>query len=169
MNELVRKSPLDDADRLAYAGIWLLKKLDLKPADGGMVLPIGLPSELTPLDEVLMDLQVNGHVAPSKKKDKYEITKAGYAYIGALIDEAEALIDEFDDEELPDVIAELRRRNLDVFRARFLWGWYTGELDDLVVFQQRRGVKPVEQLWAYYLVSDDFYAQLALDLDTGAS
>ena len=163
MTDLVRKPALDEADKLAYASIWLLKKMDLKPAEGGIVLPVGLPSELTPLDEVLMDLQVNGLVAPSKKKDRYEITKAGFAHIGALIDEAEALIDEFDDQEPEEMLAELQRRHLDPFRARFLWGWYQGELDDLVLFQQRRGVEPVEHSWADYLVSDAFYDNLALE------
>ena len=56
-------------------------------------------------------------------------------------------------------------RNLDVFRARFLWGWYSGEFDDLVLFQQRRGVSPVEQFWAFYLTGDDFYRELARDTD----
>jgi hypothetical protein len=165
MTDLVRRPaglPISEAQKLTYAGIWLLKKLDLKPKDGGLELPVGLPSELSPLDDVLMELQVAGYVSSKKR---YEITKAGLSYVGALIDEAEALVEEFDDEELPDVIAELRRRNLDVFRARFLWGWYTGEFDDLVVFQQRRGIEPVESLWAYYLVSDDFYVELAKELD----
>ena len=52
-----------------------------------------------------------------------------------------------------------------MFRARFLWGWYTGEFDDLVLFQQRRGIKPVERLWAYYLISDEFFATLAEDIE----
>jgi hypothetical protein len=48
-------------------------------------------------------------------------------------------------------------------RARFLWGWYEGEFDDLVLFQQRRGVSAVETLWAYYLMSDAFWTELARD------
>ena len=167
MTELPKRPPshrLSEPERMTYAGIWLLKKMDLKPEDGGMVMPMYMPSELTPLEEVLQELQVNGHVQLNKKKERYEITKAGLAHIGALIDEAEALVDEFEDHELEDAVAELRARHLDVFRARFLWGWFEGEFDDLVVFQQRRGVTPVEPLWAYYLVSDEFYDNLALDL-----
>ena len=41
---------LDDEARDAYVALWLLKKLDLKPADGGMELPVALPAELSPLD-----------------------------------------------------------------------------------------------------------------------
>jgi hypothetical protein len=155
------RTPISEEQKLVYAGIWLLKKMDLKQADGGMIVPLHPPSELTPLSEVLVELQVLGHVQIHKRKERWEITKSGLAYLAELIDEADALIDEFDDDEVEDVVAELRRRGLDVFRALFLWEWYTGELDDLVLFQQRRGVQPVETLWAYYLVSDELYATLA--------
>jgi hypothetical protein len=149
---------------LMYAGLYLLKKMDLAPEDGGMVMPVLLPHQLEPLDEVLQDLAVAGLVAINTRKERWEITPAGFAHIGALIDEAAALIEEFDDQELPEMLAELRRRHLDPFRARFLWGWYQGELDDLVLFQQRRGVAPIERSWADYLMSDAFYDNLALDL-----
>jgi hypothetical protein len=162
-----RPTALSDEDKLAYAGIYLLKKLDLKPSDGGMSFPLVLPSDLTPLDEVLIDLSVQGHVQMNQRKARWELTRKGLDYLAALIDEAEALIDEFDDDELPDVVAELRARNLDVFRARFLWGWFDGEFDDLTLWQQQRGVSPVQSLWAYYLLDDDFYTELAKDL--GAS
>jgi hypothetical protein len=149
---------------LVYAGLYVLKKMDLEPEDGGMVMPVLLPHELEPLDEVLQDLAVAGFVAINTRKERWEITKAGFAYIGETIDEAAALIAEFDDQELPEMLAELRRRHLDPFRARFLWGWYQGELDDLVLFQQRRGVEPIERSWADYLMSNGFYDNLALDL-----
>jgi hypothetical protein len=152
-----------DERKLMYAGLYVLKKMDLKPEDGGMVLPALLPHELEPLDEVLQDLAVAGLVAINTRKERWEITKAGFAHIGEVIDEAAALIEEFDDQELPAMLAELRRRHLDPFRARFLWGWYQGEFDDLVLFQQRRGVASIERSWADYLVSDDFYDTLALD------
>ena len=150
-----------EEQRLRYAGIWLLKQMDLDPKEGGMVIPIHLPPELTPLDEVLHELQVHGHVEIHRRKDRWEITKSGLEYLRRLYDEAEALIDEFEDAEVGDVVAALRARQLDVFRALFLWEWYTGELDDLVLLQQRRGAAEVETLWAYYLVSDEFYELLA--------
>ena len=166
MDELIKRPGcvIHDEQKLAYAGIYLLKKMDLDPKDGGMVMPVVLPSELAPLDEVLQDLALSGLIEINARKERYDLTKAGIAHIGTLIDEAEALVDEFDDQELPQVLAELRRRHLDVYRARFLWGWYVGEFDDLLAFQQRRGVSPVERFWAYYLLGDDFYNNLALDL-----
>ena len=156
---------LDQDTKLMYAGIWLLKKMDLKPEDGGLELRLQLPHELAPLEDVLMPLIGAGHVEINKKKEKYQITKAGLAYIGELIDEAEALIDEFDEASLEEAAAELRRRNVDLLRARFLWGWYDGELDDLTLFQQRRGATPVEPWWADYLMSDAFYEALMHDYE----
>ena len=154
-----------DADAIrVYAGIYVLKKMDLEPKDGGLVFPLGLPSELSPIDEVLVDLESRGLVEMSRRKDQWNLTKSGIAYLAQMIDEATALIDEFDDDELPDVVAELRRRNLDPLRARFLWGWYDGEFDDLVEFQRQRGVAEIQTLWAYYLTDEDFYAELARDL-----
>jgi len=164
--DLVLSSPrvVDEEQLRAYAGIYVMKKLDLEPRDGGLVLPLVLPSDLTPLEEILHELTVAGRVEINHRKDRWELTKAGIAYLATLIDEAEALIEEFDDDELPDVVAELRRRNLDPLRARFLWGWFDGEFDDLAEFQRQRGVQPVQDLWAYYLTDDEFYAELAKDL-----
>ncbi len=160
----VAQPPLSDEEKQAYVGMWLLKKLDLKPEDGGMTLPIVLPSELGTLEETLHQLAVDGLVDLNAKKERYELTKQGVAYLGELIDEASDLVDEFDDEEMPEVVAELKRRNLDPMRARFLWGWYEGELDDLVRFQEQRGVRPVERMWAFYLTGNDFWRELARDL-----
>jgi hypothetical protein len=159
------KCVITEDEKLAYTGLYLLKKMDLKPEEGGLVFPVVLPSELSPLDEVLQQLAVVGYVEINRKKERWDLTKQGIAYLGEHIDEAEALIDEFDDEEMADVIAELEERNLDPYRARFLWGWYDGEFDDLVLYQQRRGVKPVEQMWAFYLTSDEFWNDLARELE----
>lgn len=156
---------ITDEDKQTYVGLYLLKKLDLKPEDGGIALPVVLPSELSPLDEVLQQLAVDDYLVINRKKGTWELTKKGLAYLAEVIDEATDLIDEFDDDELADVLVELRARNLDVFRARFVWGWYEGELDDLVLFQERRGAKPIERLWAFYLVSDALWAELARDLE----
>ena len=166
MTQLIKRPPdrLDENAINAYAGMFVLKMMDLKPQDGGMVFPLALPSDLSPLQEVLHALSIEGHVEQNSRKQRWDLTKSGLAHLGRLIEEAEDLMDEFDDEELPAVIAELRSRNLDVMRARFLWGWFDGEFDDLAEFQRARGVKPVQELWAYYLTDDEFYTELAKDL-----
>jgi len=156
--------PISDDQKLTYAGIHVLKKIDLKPADGGVELPVLLDGIYGPLEPVTERLVMQGHLQIDRKKQRYTITKAGYAYIASLIDEAEALIDEFEEWETLDMVAELIDRNLDPLRARFLWGWYQGEFDDLTVFQQRRGFDPVEYEWPAFLVSDAFYENLETDL-----
>jgi hypothetical protein len=166
VSDLVRRpgTTIDDDAKQTYIALWIMKKLDLDPKDGGMEFPVVLPAELQPLDEPMQQMAVDELLVINQKKNRWDLTKQGIDYLREAIDEATDLLDEFDDAETAEMVAELRSRNLDPFRARFLWGWYEGELDDLVVFQERRGVKPVERLWAFYLVSDEFYAELAKDL-----
>ena len=164
MHDLTVTTPVTDEQKQTYASLYLLKKLDLSPEDGGLELPVVLPSELSPLDETLQQLAVDDLIVINAKKNRYELTKQGIAYLGTAIDEAQALVDEFDELEVDEAIAELRTRNLDVFRARFLWGWYEGEFDDLVLFQERRGAQQIERFWAFYLMSDALWAELARDL-----
>lgn len=154
---------LDDT-RLDFAGIYLLKKLDLQPVDGGLELPLALPRELDALDPVLEHLVLGGWVVMDRKKGRYLLTPAGIDRIGSLIDEAEHYVDEFDEQEAEDVVAELRRRRLDPLRVRFLWGWYQNEFDDLVLWQQRRGLTEIETSWADYLVDARFWDELASEL-----
>ena len=163
---LERTKPIDDDTKTSYIKLWILKKLDVKPEVGGMTFPVVLPSELSPLDEYLQELAVDDLVAINAKKGVYELTKKGIAYIGEVIDEASDLVDDLDDLETDEAVAELRARGLDVYRARFLWGWFDGEFDDMVLFQERRGVMPVERLWAFYLTGDDFWREIAKDFAT---
>ncbi len=155
---------ISDDQRYTYAGLYLLKRIDVDPKEGGMEIPVVMPSELAPIDEVMQQLAVDGLVQINAKKGRWELTKQGIQYLGEVIDEASDMVDEFDDEELEDVIAALRERNLDVYRARFLWGWFEGEFDDLVLFQERRGITPVERLWAFYLMGDDFWRELGREV-----
>ncbi len=150
--------------KLTYAGIWMLKKLDVSAEDGGLVVPLTLPHALEPLEPALEQLAIAGLVAMNKKKGLYELTPLGIDHIGTLIDEAETYVEEFDEQPAEAVVAEVKRRNLDPLRVRFLWGWYQGELDDLVLWQQRRGLAEIEHDWASYLMSDEFWAELAKDL-----
>lgn len=161
---LERRKVLDDDTKHSYVALWILKKLDLSPEDGGMEFPVVLPSELSPLDEHLQQLAVEDLVSINSKKGRYELTKKGIAHLGEVIDEASDLVDDLDDLETDEAIAELHARGLDVFRARYLWGWFDGEFDDLVLFQERRGVRPVERLWAFYLTGDELWREIEKDI-----
>ncbi|MEE9382098.1 MAG: hypothetical protein V3V08_01625 [Nannocystaceae bacterium] len=151
----------------AYAAMYVLKMLDLEEEDGGVQIGPVLPHDWVPLEDVIESLLVDGKLEVKRRKSLYELTDKGVDYLGTLIDEAETYVEEFDDKEMEDVVAELKQRKLDQMRVRFLWGWYQGEFDDMVVFQQRRGISPVENDWATFLLSDAFYEDLALDLDLG--
>ena len=155
---------IDDDQKHSYIALWLLKKLDLKPEDGGVRFPVVLDGELSPLDEYLQQLAVDDLIQINAKKGLYELTKKGIAHLGEVIDEASDLVDELDDLEIDEAIAELHTRGLDVYRARYLWGWFDGEFDDLVLYQERRGVSPVERMWAFYLTGDDFWREVAKDI-----
>jgi len=161
----VPRQPISDEQKAIFIAMYLLKKLDLAPADGGIAFPVVPPSELSPLDEHLQDLAVAELIEIDSKKGIYKLTRKGSAYLGELIDEAEALVEEFDEDELADVLDALRERRYDLYRARFLWAWYDGEIDDLVVFQERRGVTPVERLWAFYLTSNEFFIELFREIE----
>lgn len=155
---------ISHAQKLNFAAIYVLKKIDLKPEEGGVRLPALLDGIYGPLSEVVDKLLIEGHIELDRRSQAYKLTKRGSAYIGALIDEAESYIEEFDDEEVADMVDELRARNIDPLRVRFLWGWYQGEFDDVALFQQRRGFVEVEQEWPLFILSDDFYENLGLDV-----
>ena len=158
-----RRLTVGEDQKQTLVGLWLLKKLDLDPKEGGMEFPVVLPSDLSPLDEYLQTLAVQGYLDINKKKGRYELTQLGIDYLGDVIDEAAAMVDDLDELETSDAVDELRERKADLMRARFLWGWYEGEFDDLVLFQERRGVDPIERMWAFYLTGDDFFRELAKD------
>ncbi|MEZ4383359.1 MAG: hypothetical protein R3A79_18665 [Nannocystaceae bacterium] len=156
--------PLSEAKKRYYATIYILKMVDLDPREGGVEIPVLVPPELAPIEDLLESMAIEGLLAIERKRQRYVLTDRGVESIGLLIDEIEAIIDEFDDEETDAVIAELRARNLDVLRIRFLWGWYDGEFDDVVLYQERRGFPKIETDWAAFILSDAFYDDLLRDL-----
>lgn len=156
---------ISDEEKLTYAAMWVLKMMDLEPKKGGLAFPVTLPHTLVPFEPVLEALAVDGLIELHRRSGMYRLTPAGVEYLGALIDEAESYIEEFDDMEVDAMVPILRRRNVDLLRVRFLWGWYQGEFDDPVLFQQRRGQHPVERDAASYLLSDAFFVELLRDYD----
>ena len=142
----------------------VLKWMDLAADDGGIELPVNLPHALQPFDPVLERLTVQGHVDIDRKKARWVLTDQGVDYLGALIDEAEGYIEEFDEVPADEIVAMLRERGVDPLRVRFLWGWYQGEFDDPVLYQERRGLFPIEPDWASFVLGDAFFADLAAQL-----
>jgi len=163
--------------RQTYAGLIVMKLIDLGPDNGGLEIPRELPRELAPLQEILEEMRFNGLIEVSAKKrgalaalrgkskeEFYGLTQSGVEHLGRLIDEAEGYVTEFDALEVAEMIDVAHERKLDPMRVRFLWGWFEGEFDDLALFQERRAIDPVERLWAYYLTSNEFWDEVSKDL-----
>ena len=155
---------MSEAKKRYYATIYVLKRLDLEVDEGGVTLPVLLPPEFAALEDLLISMAVEDLIEIDPKRQIYRLTERGIETIGLLIDEIEAVIDEFDDAEVSEVLRILRARNLDVLRIRFLWGWYDGEFDDVVNYQRRRGFAEIERDWATFILSDAFYDDLQRDL-----
>ena len=154
---------VSEDQRHAYVALFVLKLLDVAPEEGGRRMPVMLPPDLAAFEPTLERLAVEGLLQIDRKGGEYRLTQRGIDAIGVHIDEAEGYIEAFDDVEVAQMLVELRRRNVDPMRVRFLWGWYQGEFDDPVLFQQRRGVGQVESDWATYVLSDAFFDALAED------
>ena len=131
----IARAPMADRNavnaeaRRTYAGMFVLKLLDLQPEDGGTELEVILPHDLEPFDPVLESLAVQGYVEIERKKGRYALTPHGEDYLGTQIDEAEMYIDELDGRPPEEIVRRARARKLDPMRVRFLWGWYQGEFD----------------------------------------
>ena len=69
--------------KLSYAGIYVLKKMDLKPADGGIALPVIMDALLSPLEEVVERLVMQGHLAIDRKTQPATSTRCAPASCGA--------------------------------------------------------------------------------------
>lgn len=165
MTDLVlHKHPTTAEQRAYYASVYILKRLDLAPKDGGVELPVVLPHDWYPLESVIEGMVLDGLVSIHKRKGVYALTAQGIDLVGRLIDEAEAYIEEFAELEVEEMVQTLRKRGVDLLRARFLWGWYEEEFDDLIEFQRIRGMSPVQRDWAEFLLSCAFYENLAQDL-----
>jgi hypothetical protein len=124
-------NPVITDGRSTYEALYLLKKLDLAPEDG-LVLPVVLPSELSPLDETLQQLAVDDLIVINARKNRYRLTARG-SRTSAPRSTGRALVDEFDDHEVEDAIRTSRA--ISMCSGRDSCGWYEGEFDDLVVFR----------------------------------
>ncbi|MEZ4452845.1 MAG: hypothetical protein R3B09_25510 [Nannocystaceae bacterium] len=158
-------SPLSESQRRYYAGLILLKRVDLSADDRSLAIPVLLPAAESAIEGLLEELHLRGLIEIDRKRQIYTLTRRGADEVGALIAEIEGIIDEFDGVPVPKMVRTLRRRNLDPFRARFLWGWYDGELDDPIAYQRRRGFAEVEESWASFILGDELYEDLARDLE----
>ena len=67
--------PVTPEQILTYAGIFVLKKMYLKPADGGLQMPVILDAQLAPLEDVLERLVLQSRLEIDRKRQRYALTK----------------------------------------------------------------------------------------------
>ena len=153
-----------NAEIVKYAGMLILKKLDpMAPPEARYDFNIPLEGLDQILEPVLDDLYNRGFVEIDTAKAKYVLTPKGDQYIQTLIDEAEWYISKYQEFEPKTRVAIMKNDGVNLLRARFLWGWYDGEFDDLEAFQEERGITPVRP-WQEFLVSKEFYDILFEDV-----
>jgi hypothetical protein len=117
---------LSEEKKQAWIELMLLKWMDLAPDEGGKVFPVELPYELDPIQPYLQELRFRGLIEVAAKprgalgalrgkakEEFYRLTQAGLDYLGRVIDEAEGIVNVFDDMEVDEIREEAMARGLD--------------------------------------------------------
>ena len=152
---------------MKYAGMYILKKIDLPPDEGGH--PFEVP--LTGLDEhmepILDDLMFHGLIDIDTVKTQYVLTADGTDYIHKLIDEIEGYINKYQDFEPTTRVNLMKRDRINPLRARFLWGLYDGEFDNFDQWQENWGITAENKIddWRDVITSKPFYDMLFEDIN----
>ena len=147
---------------MKYAGMYILKTMDPEaPENIHHVYEVPLERDDEILEPVLDDLLYRSLVEIDSKNTCYKITGKGMDYIQQLINETESLLEKYAEMEPRTRLAIMRRDGINLLRARFLWGWYDGEFDDLVEFQHiQEWEGDIQTIWQIFIVSKEFYDAL---------
>jgi len=152
---------------LKYAGIYVLKKLDRPPADGGYFFEVPLMGLDEHLEPILDDLLFHDIIEIDVDHARYSLTKEGIQYIDKLIDEIEGYIDKYQEYEPVTRVNLMKRDKINPLRARFLWGLYDGEFDDFDQWQENWNIAPDEKTadWREIITMKEFYDMLFEDIN----
>ncbi len=147
---------------MKYAGMYVLKLIDLPPKEGGHIFEVPLALEDEHLEPVLDDLLFHGLIDIDTVRTCYVLTQDGRNYVDKLIGEVEAYIDKYQEFEPTTKVNLMRRDNINPLRARFLWGLYDGEFDDLNEWQDNWQINPAERVddWRFVITRKEFYDML---------
>ena len=147
---------------IKYAGIYLLKMMEAEPPP----FQVPLSSQDESLEPILDDLLFRELILIDPEKSAYQISQKGVEYVDSLIDEIEGYIDEYQDFEPATRVNLMKRDHVNPLRARFLWGLYDGEFDDLVEWQDQSQFSPSEIKinWRQIITSKEFYDYLFEDI-----
>jgi len=144
---------------MKYAGMYLLKKIDLPPEEGGHVFEVPLSGLDEHLEPILDDLLFHDLIDIDSVSTRYALTKDGNDYVAKLIDEIEDYIDDYDEYDATTKVNLMKKNNINPLRARFLWGLYDGEFDDFEDWQDEWNF-PSDQRssdWRDMITKKEFY------------
>ena len=155
---------------IKYAGMYVLKMLDMPPDQGGHVFEVPLSGPDERIEPVLDDLMFHSLVTIDEQNFRYALTDEGTEYIGKLLDEIEGYIAKYQEFEPTTKVNLMKRDRVNPLRARFLWGLYDGEFDDFKQWQENWNIDPAEQTedWQDVVVMKEFYDMLFDDINNMA-
>jgi len=102
---------------MKYAGMYVIKKMDLTPADGGHIFEVPLQGLDEHLEPVLDNLMFNNLIFIDTNRVQYDLTKDGEQYVRSLIDEAEVYIDKYQEFEPTTRVNLMKRDKVNPLRA----------------------------------------------------
>ncbi len=152
---------------MKYSGMYILKKMSLSPEEGGHIFEVPLSGMDEHLEPVLDDLLFHDLLEIDAVNTRYKLTREGEQYVDKIIGEIEGYIGKYQDFEPVTRVNLMKRDRVNPLRARFLWGLYDGEFDNLKQWQEDWEVESAEILadWQLYVTKKEFYDELFWDIN----
>ncbi|GMT50338.1 MAG: hypothetical protein IEMM0008_1877 [bacterium] len=147
---------------MKYSGLYILKKLDLPPEEGGHLFEVPLSGLDEHMEPILDDLFFHNLIDIDTDNARYALTQEGSEYIDKIVAEVEGYIDKYQEFDPATKVNLMRRDKVNPLRARFLWGLYDGEFDDFNEWQENWDIDPTQRKddWREVITSKDFYDML---------
>ncbi|MDH4127567.1 MAG: hypothetical protein OEV44_02350 [Spirochaetota bacterium] len=152
---------------MKYAGMYILKKMDIPPSEGGHIFSVPLEGLDVHLEAILDDIMFHNLIEIDSNSTCYKITDDGKEYINKLLDEIEGYIEKYQDFEPVTRVNLMKRDRVNPLRARFLWGLYDGEFDDFNQWQENWQIAENEKIndWREIITTKEFYDMLFEDIN----
>ncbi|MDH5681585.1 MAG: hypothetical protein OEZ36_08360 [Spirochaetota bacterium] len=152
---------------MKYAGMYILKRLDLPAEEGGHAFEVPLAGLDEHLEPILDDLMFHNLIEIDENAVRYALSDEGRGYVDKLIVEIEGYIDKYQEFEPTTRVNLMKRDRINPLRARFLWGLYDGEFDDFELWQENWEVPATEKLsdWRDVITKKEFYDMLFEDIN----
>ncbi len=152
---------------MKYAGLYILKMVDLPPEEGGHLFEVPLSGLDEQMEPILDDLFFHNLIEIDTDKARYALSQDGSDYVDKIVAEVEDYIDKYQEFDPATKVSLMRRDKMNPLRARFLWGLYDGEFDDFNEWQENWNIDPTQRKedWQDVITSKDFYDMLFEDIN----